>query len=181
MNMVTVKQKRFIKNLAENGGNSRRAALAAGYSQEMADNPKKIFNSIAVKESCRDIFDPAEISKLHNRLVHADVFSQYSFSKSMPNKEIVKIMSKVDYKIVRIIKLNRGKICYFLKPDNQTRLKAIDMAYKVTGTYNSSKLKQEDPLAQFSNEELYDLIRDAERSEKFIREERLKKRGQIYN
>ena len=38
----TAKQRRYLKNLMENGGNRRKAAIDAGYSQAIADNPKKI-------------------------------------------------------------------------------------------------------------------------------------------
>jgi hypothetical protein len=49
------RHRQVIKNMAENGGNKRQAILDAGYSQEVADNPKKVTESkgflMALEES----------------------------------------------------------------------------------------------------------------------------------
>lgn len=48
--MATYKQIKAVKNLGVNGGSFRLAMLKAGYSEKMANNPKRLTESKGFKE-----------------------------------------------------------------------------------------------------------------------------------
>ena len=59
--------KKYAANLIENGGNKRQAALAAGYSQAIADNPKKIEERKGFQELV-DLYLPDDfLLRIHHR------------------------------------------------------------------------------------------------------------------
>ena len=48
--MPTIKQKKAVEEIVENGGNVSKAMREVGYSKETAHTPKKLTNSIGYKE-----------------------------------------------------------------------------------------------------------------------------------
>lgn len=50
--MATIRQKKALNNLVENGGNVSRAMLDANYSPKTAKTPQKLTESIGFKELC---------------------------------------------------------------------------------------------------------------------------------
>ncbi|HEY9826362.1 MAG TPA: hypothetical protein V6D19_13015 [Stenomitos sp.] len=53
--MGTVRQKRAIKRIVENGGNVSRAMMEVGYSPATAKTPQKLTNSQGFKELCDEL------------------------------------------------------------------------------------------------------------------------------
>lgn len=49
-NMATIKQKKAIRNIVENGGNVSKAMVDAGYSPKTAENPSKLTKANGFKE-----------------------------------------------------------------------------------------------------------------------------------
>ncbi|OGG65130.1 hypothetical protein A2Z56_02465 [Candidatus Kaiserbacteria bacterium RIFCSPHIGHO2_12_45_16] len=83
------RQKLAVMLLGENGGNKRKAALDAGYSQKMADNPKRIFGSEGVQELMASIgVTPQSVLKVIERHTKARkpvhmVFPTYDPEKAL--------------------------------------------------------------------------------------------------
>jgi hypothetical protein len=50
MSKPNQRQINAMQNMADNGGNMRQALLAAGYSQSVADTPKKFYGSKSVEQ-----------------------------------------------------------------------------------------------------------------------------------
>lgn len=76
--MATLKQKKAIKNLVENGGNVSRAMIAAGYSPATAKTPQKLTESAAFRSIAEQIPDDLLV-KVHmeglaaNRVISANI------------------------------------------------------------------------------------------------------------
>lgn len=52
--MVTLRQRKAVDNLVENGGNVTRAMIDAGYRPASANNPKVLTDSKGFKELCEE-------------------------------------------------------------------------------------------------------------------------------
>jgi hypothetical protein len=71
--MATVKQKKAIANLVENGGNVSRAMIDAGYSPATANTPQKLTESEAFKSIAEQIPDDLLV-KVHLEGLNAKQF-----------------------------------------------------------------------------------------------------------
>lgn len=101
--MATVKQKLALKKVVENHGNVSRAMLDAGYDPTTAKNPKNLTESKAWAEMMDNLLPDEKILLRHFESLDA---TKIFSSHTEPDKEV---------------------------PDNQTRLKAVELAYKVKG------------------------------------------------
>lgn len=101
--MSTIKQRKALENLAENGGNIGKAMKDAGYSEVSSKTPKKLTESKGFAE-LRDEYLPSDLAlKAHKEAF--DATKPFS-SHTEPDKEV---------------------------PDNAIRLKAAELYYKMTG------------------------------------------------
>ena len=119
----TIKHKKALKRLAENGGNLGEAMRVAGYSKISSKTPKKMTSSKGWRELMDEYFPEEELAKLHAEQLGA---------------------TSVIYKNRKQIEL----------PDNQARLRALDLGYKVRGSYAAQKIKFEDPNEDLTDEEI---------------------------
>ena len=119
---MTIKQKKAIENVVENGGNISQAMIAAGYSPNTAKTPQKLTESKGWHE-LMDHYLPNE-------------------ELLLPHKEALKAFKQIGAQILidkdgnTISKENEGMIEV---PDHLVRLKAVELGYKVKG-----KLKPEE-------------------------------------
>lgn len=111
----TVKQQRAIANVVGNGGNVTKAMRDAGYSENTLQTPQKLTESSA----WRDVFDEhlpdKALAEVHQRLL---------------KKEDVVIRTNADGEMEVI---STGQM------DVQAVSKALDMAYKLKGSYAPEK------------------------------------------
>ena len=108
---MTLKQRQAVKNLVENHGNISRAMLDAGYDPTTAKNPKNLTQSKAWPELMEEFLPDDKVLKVHAQGLEA---TKIFSSHTEPDKEIV---------------------------DHPTRLKAVEMAYKVKGKLNENSVQ----------------------------------------
>lgn len=70
--MATLKQRKALANLAENGGNKYRAMLDAGYSHETAKSPQKLTKSKGFNELLEEYLPDELLQKVHLEGLMAD-------------------------------------------------------------------------------------------------------------
>jgi|TARA_R100001530_G_C4303781_1_gene151194 hypothetical protein len=64
--MATIKQKKAIKKIVENGGNISKAMRDVGYSEETAKTPQKLTNSKGWNELMEEYLPDDVLAKVHN-------------------------------------------------------------------------------------------------------------------
>lgn len=69
--MTTLKQKKALDILVENGGNVSQAMIAAGYSPATAHTPQKLTESKAFKEIFSDYITDADLAEKHRELLNS--------------------------------------------------------------------------------------------------------------
>lgn len=107
--MATVKQKLAVKKMVENGGNASKAMRDAGYSPMTAKSPSKLTESKGWNELMEQYLPDIKVLEAHNQGL---VATKIHTSHTEPDKEV---------------------------PDTPTRLRAVELAYKVKGRLSDSK------------------------------------------
>lgn len=113
--MATIKQKKALKNLVENGGNVSKAMRDAGYSPETASDPKKLTTSKGFQELI------AQTPGLKDEEVLEEL------SGAIHSKKVVTVYGKDGNKTKEISETS----------SNQTR--GMDMFFKLRGHYAPEK------------------------------------------
>lgn len=145
---VAIKHQKILDNLAENGGSMRKAITAAGYSQEMADNPTRITDSKTWGEVLEQALPDSRLTETHDALLKASRLDHMVFGlgpkKNSDKKEgedvlsdedIGSMLEEVNCTLRRIVHGETARHVYFWSNDNRSRKDALDMAYKLKGRY----------------------------------------------
>lgn len=112
----TIKQLKTLDNLVANGGNITKAMLDAGYSRATANTPQKFTESQAIQEYLEKYLPDKKLLLKHQELL---------------NKQEVIVRNNVSTGEIEVIPT--GQI------DVTAVSKALDMAYKLKGTYAPEK------------------------------------------
>ncbi len=125
--MATLKQEAAVKVIVENHGNISKAMKEVGYTDATAKNPSNLTNSLGFKELMQKYLPDDKVLRTHDEALTAN-----------------KVIS------AKIIGANANENTddFIEVPDHPTRLKAVELAYKVGG-----KLKDDTPQ-QFNAEEM---------------------------
>jgi len=121
---VTLKQRKAAKKVVENHGNVSRAMIDAGYKPATAKNPKNLTQSKAWTQLMEQYLPDDKLLEKHDEALDA--------VKSIGAQILIDKDGKT------ISKENEGMIEV---PDNRTRLKAVELGYRVKG-----KLRQEEGI-----------------------------------
>jgi len=180
------RRKRMAKRLIENGGKSISKAMRdAGYSDAYASNPHKFKKTKKFKELMQEIMPDDLLAETHLSLLRAGEIQHYTFpaivlnkmtkSKDKRAKRHIKAKEPVasaisDEEIKQIVECvpgckliyiryepaMGGKVAYYQAPDSRSRKDALDMAYKLKGSYAAEKFEEVNKLKGLSNAELAD-------------------------
>lgn len=152
--MSTLRQRIAVKKLSEIIGNSKgqknisigRILKEAGYSDETAKTPQLVTESKGFKEELNVLMSDKTIIKTHGELFGAVKLNKMTFDNNLSDIQIKKIIeSAAGYKVRDIVRTKDSNqvICYYWSPDGMTRLKAIDMGYKIKNLYPDNKTEKE--------------------------------------
>ncbi len=108
--MATIKQQRILSEVVENGGNVSKAMKAVGYSPATAQNPSKVTRSKGWQELMEKYLPDKHLSARHREFLDA------------PRQ-------------IRTYK--KGDLVSETEETDPSAVKALDMAYKLKGRYNS--------------------------------------------
>lgn len=141
-----------VENLSEFGGSLRSAITNAGFSQAVADNPKRITDRKWFKEH---LPSHEETSQAIRELMVSGRLDHYIFPLSMSDAEIVELIENLPGCKMRKIKHSETQTwAYFWTPDNKSRKDAIDIVLKVRGDYAPEKITLMDPYEEMTDAEL---------------------------
>lgn len=134
----TIKQKKAIKIMGENGGVVSAAMIAAGYSPATAKNPEKLTKSQGFKTLGAEIPNSLVIKK-HFDLLQQKQLSYFVFNKDMPDEEIKDHLLANGLEVISIRPSDKGKMAFYSLNDATAIAKGLDMAYKLKGSYAPEK------------------------------------------
>jgi hypothetical protein len=133
---VARKHKKILDELTENGGSMRQAILKVGYSQDIADTPQKITNSITWKQVLEKYFPDDILAEKHTELLEQKKIEYFVFPKSMDDEEIKEHVLSAGLTVIVIRETDKGKMAFYSIADAQAKSKALEMAYKIKGKYS---------------------------------------------
>lgn len=136
---ATLKQRKAIKILAENGRKSVSQAMReAGYSNSSATKPSKLTRSKGWQELMDEYFPPDYVAEKHKELFEAE----------------------------DTVFIPRGKkIIEKKRPDFRARKAALDMAHKLRGNYAPEKIElSKRKFQDMSDKELRETIAEAKKT-----------------
>lgn len=108
----------------------------AGYSDSYSESPSKVFKSKNFQEALNEYLPDDVIAEVHGGVLRAAVLGHYDFSLKESNASIKKVIESVPGCVLQSVESLDGiRRAYYLKPDNQSRMRAISEAYKVKNKY----------------------------------------------
>lgn len=137
---ATRKQKAAAKIILENPGISTGAAMRqAGYSEAMAKNPQELTESRAWPELMNEFLSERDLAKAHKQLMNSHRLDHMVFPLGLEEEEIREMLAEVNCTARRFMWSDTQTHCWFWSPDNKARKDAIDMGYKLRGSYAPEK------------------------------------------
>lgn len=148
--MPTIRQIIAVKKLSEILRNSKnqkgismqRILKESGFSDSQARASTQVVESKGFKELLKEIMPKEKVSELQADGMEAAKIDSYKMDIALSDKEIIEIVESVKGCKVRKINRNKGDLfvtVYFWSPDHTSRLKALDMFYKLTNEYPKDK------------------------------------------
>lgn len=161
--------KKAFDKMLENGGVVSSAMIEAGYSPAMAKNPQKLTGTLAWQQLMEEYLPDDEIAEKHKELLRStrldhQVFAlgpkdeedkkkyieidkakaikegkEYREIEYVTDEDIRQMLEDINCKVRRIVHRETARDVYFWVADNRSRKDAIDMAYKLKGTYAPEK------------------------------------------
>ena len=138
---LTKKQRGFVKDYLATG-NGTQAALknynttdtntAAVMASDTLRIPK-VANAIA------DALKDDDLAKKHKELLEQKQLAYFTFPKTMEDEEITEHVTAAGMRVIVIRPSDKGKLAFYSIEDGAVRSKALDMAYKIKGTYAPEK------------------------------------------
>ena len=145
----TKKQKRLAKLMSENIREKveeqkpmGELMVNAGYSLLTSTKPNKITKSETFQALLDRLMPEDRVVKAHNDLIKAGTVQNIELPGEKTDTEIKGELEEMGgYKIITIVRKPGSNIArvYYIQPDSNTRRGAIDMAYKLRGSYAPEK------------------------------------------
>lgn len=140
------RMRKAAKLMAENGGGLSKGVIMkkAGYSEEIQNNPAKITNSTTFRELLDQYLPEDALANKHKELLEAsDTFSR-DFPDDMPDEEIRDLCEPHQVKRIYRNQVNVKNpiphaVAYCVAIDRKTAKEALDMGYKLRGSYAPTK------------------------------------------
>ena len=154
--ILSLRHKKVLKKMSENGGKIGKAMRDSGYSKEYSNNPQKLMRGKKFNDLIKEVIPESSAVILHKKLMSTYEITYQPFPKEMPDKIIKKLFKKAKKSIFHIISLkkNDNKRVYFITQDLKTAQVGLDMYYKSIGNYAPIKIKEVDPDSEKTDEEL---------------------------
>jgi len=108
--MTTIKQKKAVKEVVENRGNVSKAMLSAGYAPATAKNPKNLTESKGWNELLEKYLPDDKLLKKHDEALEANKIISANITYGEANEKTNDFIEV---------------------PDEVTRLRAVELGYKV--------------------------------------------------
>lgn len=144
------RQKKAVKILAEkmveNGGKISKGEILkeAGYSDAIAKNPAKIFESASMKKAIKSAgLDLKSLKMKHKQLLNMGrITNLQSIMSINPGKFVDMVLEDIPWsRFLNYFEddFNNARHYYFIFPDTITQTKALEMQYKILGEFAPEK------------------------------------------
>lgn len=139
-------------------------ARDAGYSESYAQNPQRIRTTKKFREKFDEMITDEMVLEWHANLGQARKLDHMVFPLAVEDEDIEDFLRSVNCVLRKIVHSTQSKHAYFWAFDNKAKKDAIDMAYKVKGSYAPTRVEDvtKDPLRQLSDAELMEEIKKAQ-------------------
>lgn len=138
---VAERHKKVAKKVIENGGSVAQAMREEGYSEAYVKNPHKLTRSKTWQELLQEYIPQEALAQKHGELLEAT--------------------TKL-HKIVGRDSKGNPEYDFIDVPDNTTQTRALDMGYKLHGSYAPKHLVFESKYQGMSDAELQEIIESGE-------------------
>ena len=167
----TIRQQKTLRNL-DKGMSMGEAMRRSGYKENYARNPNQLRDKESFQAMLKKYFPPELVAQKHQELLNSAKVETFTFPESVKKEDIEEIMLLVSKKYV--IKLEtvsktdsrgvpvdvaRRWVVKAVIPNGQDLKAALDMVYKLSGDYSPEKIDLGGPLAEASDEELWEQAR----------------------
>lgn len=139
---ATLKQRKAMKALVENGGSVRDAMRKAGYSEAMIKTPSKLTKSKNWQDLLEEALPNDFVMDQHKKLFNQKQVSYFTFPKHMEDQEIRGHVEASGLEVITIRTSKEAKMAFYAMPDTQAIKSALDMAHKLKGNYSAEKIEQ---------------------------------------
>ena len=138
--MATIKQKKAIEKIVENGGNVSKGMIDAGYSLNTAKTPQKLTKSKAWVDLMESYLSDETIAQKHSELLNATGIAHMVFPLDATDEQITALLGEANCQVKRFMHSETQTHVWFFAADNNARKAALDMAYKLKNKYQGSNV-----------------------------------------
>jgi hypothetical protein len=163
------KEKEFISEYLSNGNNATQAVLKVwpDLKEESARSKGSfLLTNDNIREKLNSTISDSLLRKKHEKLLEQKRVEYFVFPKAMDEEEIVEKVNAAGFEVIVIRDGEKGKYAFYSIDDAQAISKAIDMGYKLKGSYAPEKSVNVNVNADIIPTErlkaLADKIRDAQ-------------------
>jgi hypothetical protein len=152
--MATEKQKLALSIFLENPGISLGESMRqAGYAEASAKNPQELRGSKAWLELMNKAITDEELVEKHHELLSANRIEHMVFPLGMDEADIKTLLNSVGCVPQKVKHGEQAIHVWYWSPDNLTRGKAIELAYKLKGRL-TQRVEVTDPSGLFGSNAL---------------------------
>lgn len=141
---ISVKEKGFVKDWIKTGNGTK--AIMNNYNVKS----EKVAGVMAVENLAKpriqaviaryaDRFSDDMLAEKHNELLNQKQVAYFVFPKRMKDEEIEEKVNSAGFNLIVIRFGEKGKYAFYSTNDSNAQKSALDMAYKIKGTYAPEK------------------------------------------
>lgn len=138
---LTKKQRGFVKDYIATESATEAAARNYKVKDRIvakavgSENLTKPYIQDAIREALGDDY----LAEKHQQLFDQKKIDYFVFAKSMSDEEIIDHVASVGIKVITIRESDKGKLAFYSIADTQAMKGALEMAYKIKGSFAPEK------------------------------------------
>lgn len=148
-----------LKKMGENGGKAGKALKDVGYAPKTIDNPQKVTGSKSFQALLKEFLPEDKLAEVHRQQLNSWKLQSLMMQKQIADADIYELLETVGCVVKKIVDLPTGRLVFYIQPDNQSRNKALEMAWKLNKKLTDKvEIKDITPFKDLSDAELADRI-----------------------
>lgn len=160
---VTIRHRKVVKEMAENGRKIGEALKIQGYSESVQKSPTKVTNSRSFKKMMEEEFSDDLLAVYQKKELGAHKIEYADFPMKMDPEEAMLIVREAGFNPYAT-KTFMGQLhVFYFRPDFIALDKALDKLYKMKGRYKETLKIEDDKWRKMSDTELAEIIAKGKR------------------
>ena len=135
-----------------------KAVIDAGYTPNYAKSGR-LLKTKSWQDKAEFYLEDSFLLETHNELVAAKKLDYMLFNPDIKDEDIYELIESVGCVPKKIIHGVAGTHAYYFAPDNVSRNKALELAYKIRGKMSPEVLEIRKGLSAMTDEELAEIIK----------------------